>query len=135
MLLRYSANGGQTFSPVESVLGFKAYTPDVAVSPTGEFVVVWHEEQFPLTKTVIQTIQLHDGKYEEGELYELSTFNKVLDVTLTAPVRPNQRVTVAKSQPVYIHDTTRSSIPTGALQEIAMLVHSTFLPWQLRPHS
>jgi hypothetical protein len=63
VLLRYSTNGSQTFSPVWNLSSaLKAYAPDVAVSPTGEFVVVWHEEQFPLTKTVIQTIRLHDGK-------------------------------------------------------------------------
>jgi hypothetical protein len=63
VLLRYSTNGGQIFSPVRNLSSaLKAYAPDVAFSPTGEFVVVWHEEQFPLTKTVIQAIQLHDGK-------------------------------------------------------------------------
>jgi hypothetical protein len=59
VLLRYSTNGGQTFSPVQSLSSaLKAYAPDVAVSSTGEFVVAWHEEQFPLTKTVIQTVRL-----------------------------------------------------------------------------
>ena len=63
VLLRYTTNGGQTFSPVRSLSSaLKAYAPDVAVSPAGEFVVVWHEEQFPSTKTVIQTIQLPDSK-------------------------------------------------------------------------
>jgi hypothetical protein len=62
-LLRYSTNGSQAFSSVRNLSSaLKVYAPDVAVSPTGEFVAVWHEEQSPLTKTVIQTIQLHDGK-------------------------------------------------------------------------
>jgi len=39
----------------------KAYAPDIAVSPPGDFVVVWHEEQFPVTKTVVQSIQLDDS--------------------------------------------------------------------------
>ena len=31
----------------------KAYAPDVTMSASGEPIVVWHEEQFPRTKTVI----------------------------------------------------------------------------------
>ena len=59
VLLRYSTNGGQTFSPVQSLsAALKAYAPDVAVSPTGECVIAWYEEQFPLTNTTIQTIRL-----------------------------------------------------------------------------
>ncbi len=59
VLLRYTTDGGRTFSPVQSLSSaLKAYAPDLAVSPSGAFVIAWHEEQFPLTKTVIQTIQL-----------------------------------------------------------------------------
>ena len=36
----------------------KAYDPDVAVAPTGEFVVVWHEEQWPGITTVVQPVWL-----------------------------------------------------------------------------
>ena len=63
VLLRSTTDGGRTFSPMRSLSPtLKAYAPDVAVSYDGEFVVIWHEEQFPLTKTIIQTIQLNDGK-------------------------------------------------------------------------
>lgn len=63
VLLRSTTDCGRTFSPVQSLsLALKAYAPDVAASPAGGFVVAWHEEQFPLTKTVIQTIQLNDSK-------------------------------------------------------------------------
>jgi hypothetical protein len=36
----------------------KAYAPDVDVAPGGDFVLAWHEEQFPALKTVTQTIKL-----------------------------------------------------------------------------
>ena len=63
VLLRSTTDGGRTFSPVRSLSSaLKAYAPDITVSHSGEFVVIWHEEQFPLTKTVVQTIQLNDGK-------------------------------------------------------------------------
>jgi hypothetical protein len=62
VLLRSTTDGGRTFSPVRSLSStLKAYAPDVAVSSTGTFVVAWHEEQFPLTKTVIQTLQFDGG--------------------------------------------------------------------------
>lgn len=59
VLLRYTTDGGETFSPVQTLSqAIKAYAPDVAVSPTGDFIVVWHEEQFPAIKTIIQPIRL-----------------------------------------------------------------------------
>lgn len=59
VLLRYSTDGGATFSPIQSLSpALKAYAPDIAVAPTGEFVVVWHEEQFPSIKTVVQPLRL-----------------------------------------------------------------------------
>ena len=58
VLLRYTTDG-ETFSPIHVLSrAIKAYAPSIAVSPTGEFVVVWHEEHFPVTKTVIQPIHL-----------------------------------------------------------------------------
>ncbi|MGH7964980.1 MAG: hypothetical protein ACRERD_24725 [Candidatus Binatia bacterium] len=58
VLDRYTPDGGQTFSPIQMLSrALKAYAPDITVSPDGDFVVVWHEEQFPLTKTVIQPIR------------------------------------------------------------------------------
>jgi hypothetical protein len=61
VLLRYTTDGGRTFSPVQSLSpALKAYAPDVAVSPIGGFVVVWHEEQFPVIKTVVQSLQFEE---------------------------------------------------------------------------
>lgn len=61
ILLRYSTNGGKTFSPVHVLSqAIKAYAPDIAVNPKGGFVLVWHEEQFPSVKTVVQQIRLED---------------------------------------------------------------------------
>jgi hypothetical protein len=59
VLLRYSTDGGRTLSaPQPLSQAIKAYAPDVAASPSGDFVVAWHEEQFPALKTVTQTIKL-----------------------------------------------------------------------------
>jgi hypothetical protein len=59
VLLRYTADGGATFSPIHTLSqAIKAYAPHVAVSPTGDFIVVWHEEQFSAIKTVVQPVQL-----------------------------------------------------------------------------
>lgn len=61
VLARYTFDGGQTFSPVQVLSrALKSYKPDLAVSPSGDFVVVWHEEQFPVIKTVVQTVQFSD---------------------------------------------------------------------------
>lgn len=59
VLLRYSLDGGATLSPIQSLSqAIKAYAPDIAITPTGAFVVVWQEEQFPRIKTVLQHLQL-----------------------------------------------------------------------------
>jgi hypothetical protein len=59
VLLRYTTDGGRTLSPIHSLSqALKAYAPGVALSPSGEFVTVWHEEQFPLIKTIIQPVRL-----------------------------------------------------------------------------
>ena len=61
VLLRYTTDGGATLSPIHTLSqAIKAYAPDVAVSPTGDFVVVWHEEQFPAIKTVVQAVRLDE---------------------------------------------------------------------------
>jgi hypothetical protein len=53
--LRTSLDGGRSFSPPQSLsTAVKAYAPDVVAAPNGDFVAVWHEEQFPVTKTVVQ---------------------------------------------------------------------------------
>jgi hypothetical protein len=63
VLLRYITDGGETLSPVQVLSqAIKAYDPSVTISPSGEFVVVWHEEQFPETKTVILPIRLDGAK-------------------------------------------------------------------------
>lgn len=62
VLLRYSVNGGQTFSAVRPLsMALKAHAPDIAVTPGGHFVVTWHEEQFPLLRTVVQSLRV-DGR-------------------------------------------------------------------------
>jgi hypothetical protein len=59
VLLRYTTDGGATLSAIHTLSqAMKAYAPDVTVSPTGDFIVVWHEEQFPAIKTVIQPVRL-----------------------------------------------------------------------------
>lgn len=56
--LRASVDGGRSFGPPQSLsTALKAYAPDVAVAPNGDFVAVWHEEQFPSTKTVVQWLR------------------------------------------------------------------------------
>jgi hypothetical protein len=61
VLLRYTMDGGETLSPVQMLSqAINAYAPSVTISPAGEFVVVWHEEQFPHIKTMMQPIRL-DG--------------------------------------------------------------------------
>ena len=52
VLLRETTGSG--LGPVRLLSqAVKAYAPDVAVAPDGGAVVVWHEEQFPRTKTVV----------------------------------------------------------------------------------
>ena len=63
-LLRYTTDGGETLSPIHTLSqAIQAYAPDVAVSPTGAFMVVWHEEDWPAIKTVLQPIRL-DERHE-----------------------------------------------------------------------
>jgi hypothetical protein len=63
VLLRYTTDGGETLSPVQALSqAVKTYAPSATVSPGGEFVVVWHEEQFPHVKTVVQPIRLTTGR-------------------------------------------------------------------------
>jgi len=59
VLVRYSLDGGRTLSPPQPISqAIKAYAPDVTAAPNGDFVVAWHEEEFPGLKTVIQTLRL-----------------------------------------------------------------------------
>ncbi len=59
VMLRYSIDGGRTLSAPQALSqALKAYAPDVAAGPSGEFVVAWHEERFPALKTITQAIKL-----------------------------------------------------------------------------
>ena len=59
VLLRYSTDGGRTLSAPQSMSeAVKAYAPDVATAPGGEFVVAWQEEPFPALRTVTRTLKL-----------------------------------------------------------------------------
>jgi hypothetical protein len=59
ILLRYTVDGGRTLSPVHVLsTAIKAYMPDVTLAPDGSFLVAWHEEQFPLLKTVVQPLRI-----------------------------------------------------------------------------
>lgn len=56
--LSRSLDGGKISAEAQSLsTAIKAYAPDVAAAPNGDFVVVWHEEQFPSTKTVVQWLR------------------------------------------------------------------------------
>ncbi len=53
ILLRSIGEGGRSLGPVRTLSqAIKAWAPDVAVGPGG-FLVAWHEEQFPATKTIV----------------------------------------------------------------------------------
>lgn len=66
VLMRYSLDGGKTFSSVQTLSqALKAYAPDIVVSSDGNFIVAWHEEQFPATKTVVQNLSFTTT--EEGK--------------------------------------------------------------------
>jgi hypothetical protein len=59
ILLRYTLDAGRTLSPIRVLsTAIKAYAPDIAFAPDGDFLVAWHEEQFPFLKTVVQPIRL-----------------------------------------------------------------------------
>jgi len=62
VIMRTTLDGGRTLSPPQTLTqAVKAFAPDVVAAPGG-FVVVWHEEQFPSIKTVIQSVKLGDIK-------------------------------------------------------------------------
>ncbi|HEY7040921.1 MAG TPA: sialidase family protein [Methylomirabilota bacterium] len=63
ILLRYTADGGRTLSPIHVLSGaIKAYQPDVAFAPDGSFLVAWHEEHFPFLKTVVQPVRVPSAR-------------------------------------------------------------------------
>jgi hypothetical protein len=59
VLLRYTTDGGETLSPIHTLSqAIQAYGPDIVVSPAGAFIVVWHAEDWPAMKTVLQSVRL-----------------------------------------------------------------------------
>ena len=61
ILMRTTRDGGRTLSPPLSLSpAIKAFAPAVAVAQVG-FIIVWHEEQFPSIKTVVQTLTLSES--------------------------------------------------------------------------
>jgi hypothetical protein len=56
ILLRSIGEGGRTLGSVQVLSqAIKAWMPDVAVA-RDEFIVAWHEEQFPATKTIVRYV-------------------------------------------------------------------------------
>jgi hypothetical protein len=63
VLLRYTIDAGRSLSPIHVLsTAIKAYAPGVTFAPDGSFLVVWHEEQFPSLKTVVQPIRIPAGR-------------------------------------------------------------------------
>ncbi len=57
--LRASRDGCKTFAEALTLsAAIKAYMPDVAATPGGDFAVTWHEERFPHVKTVVQIVRM-----------------------------------------------------------------------------
>jgi hypothetical protein len=62
ILLRSVAEGGRSLGPVRALsTAIKAWAPDVAIVPGG-FLVAWHEEQFPSTKTIVVHVTAEEGR-------------------------------------------------------------------------
>jgi hypothetical protein len=58
VVMRTVLEGGRTLTPVRPLSqAIKAFAPDVIATPRG-FMIVWHEEQFPTIKTVVQTLAI-----------------------------------------------------------------------------
>jgi hypothetical protein len=63
ILLRSVGEGGRSLGPVRTLSqAIKAWAPAVARAPGG-FLIAWHEEQFPATRTVVLHVT---GAEEEG---------------------------------------------------------------------
>ena len=63
-------------------------------------------------------------------------FNKVLSVTLAAPLLPHTRANAGDPQAAHSHDQLHSSVPAGPSQQIAMLLYPSFIPLDLfGPHA
>jgi len=54
IVARASADGGASFGPPQVLSkALKAYEPAVAAAPGGDFVVAWHEDAFPVRRSVV----------------------------------------------------------------------------------
>ena len=61
ILLRSIGEGGRSLGPVRTLSqAIKAWAPDVTVVPGG-FLVTWHEERFPATRTIVQRITAEEA--------------------------------------------------------------------------
>jgi hypothetical protein len=57
VILRLSSDGGRSFGPRRTLsTAVKAFAPAIVRSSDTEFVVAWHEEQFPRVVTVVETV-------------------------------------------------------------------------------
>jgi hypothetical protein len=62
ILLRSIGEGGRSLGPVRSLSqAIKAWAPEVAVAPGG-FLVAWHEERFPATRTIVQHVSSEETR-------------------------------------------------------------------------
>ena len=61
ILLRSIGEGGRSLGPVRTLSqAIKAWAPAVTAAPGG-FLVAWHEEQFPATKTIVLRVGAEEG--------------------------------------------------------------------------
>jgi hypothetical protein len=62
ILLRSVEEGRRSLGPVRALSSaITAWAPDVAVVP-GDFLVAWHEEQFPSTKAIVVHVTAEEGR-------------------------------------------------------------------------
>ena len=59
ILFRYTADGGRTLSPIQTLSSaVKAWEPDVVAASDGRFLIAWHEERFPSVTIVVETVRV-----------------------------------------------------------------------------
>jgi hypothetical protein len=60
--MRSTRDGGRTLSPPQPLsTAIKAFAPAVTATQAG-FIIVWHEGQFPVIKTVVHTMTLEAAR-------------------------------------------------------------------------
>lgn len=58
VLVRYAEAGDGAFGPIRPLsAAIKAWGPDIAAAPGGDFWLAWHEERFPHAVTVVQRVR------------------------------------------------------------------------------